>query len=258
MIRRTSLLGSWIALFAVGGLWSQDATSAEPAASDAVAKIEALGYRPVLTPHRPIELGGLIVPGSEVLGTAHSALVSKVLATKRQPTKALSWERVRWGSVGAIFPRAAAVSKSCRDSDMQIVGINETRLTLEPAQFQKDEGPTARLSSALGLKPSELEGYVIVTSTLTPTVVVENCNDERSRKEVANEAAKTTVGYRGGTDRPSSGAVGEPNAFKILKMFELGQIADRALVVRSIESLPPGVEVGYRSIGAPRSNRSRR
>jgi hypothetical protein len=210
------------------------------ARADVTAAISSLGFRPVIPIVENIQLGGLLLPGQEALGTTGEEAVRDLLKVGSEKiSRGLFSTPVEIGEWATLFPGTAATRDGCPvTSSATLLGWESHEL----ATLQDARGLNVQLASRLAVQPDSLNGHVVVTSVLLPKMQIFGCDNPTAAKRLESRLGQSVMGYRGATEIESAHAIGTSKRLTVLEIFELDDIAkDRALVVKGIQADPAGL-----------------
>lgn len=215
------------------------------------AVIERIQYFPVLPLTRNIKLGGLLLPGHEQSGTTQDAAIRQLLQLGLPNNSTIQLEvPLVLDDAKLLIGPSGKTLEGCIDMKVSVVGFTVHKLQTTAAMLSPKAGLRHTIANAIGVNNTDLEGYVVVTSTLEPVIRVAGCADDTTRDNITKAFAGTVIGYQAGIDVKAYAGVGVVDSFKLLKTFELREIAaDRTLKIQSLASNPSPVDnLGYADV----------
>lgn len=209
--------------------------------------IETLGYRPVWPPSNNIKLGGFLMPGHEEYGTVlASAVTGKFPMSIRRETIPIVQPASTMQSASSALWDGLKGTASCRDATIQISNWKSNILTIPVATRAEVTSFVHDIASSQNLPEEELTKYVVVTSTLSPTVSVGGCSTAADDNKLADQINDTVWGYQAAVAMHSMEGTGSELLLKVLSIFELNSTAkSRILRISSIDTQPSGAQVGW-------------
>lgn len=211
------------------------------------------GFLPLNPPTASIQVGGLVLPGQERLGTQFKRELDELLERPK-----LKRENIRLGETLQLgtfkelsdrIPALKAVNISrqneCQQKPLVANELLETHLVTSGKWRRSDVKLMARIAALVRVDEEDLNGYVIVTSVVAPAVEVQQCSKAKDKEEIERAVKGLAWGYRAGIQAKSNAAVGE-TGLNILQLFELLGIAqDRVVTVKPVNTLPEGARIGW-------------
>jgi hypothetical protein len=215
--------------------------------------LEANSFRPVVEATSTFELGGLVVPGQERLGTVLTNYARQAFNLTTDPQGGVlkpSTPLTADSQLANALVERQPLHPSCPSPKFIIDRVTIRQLVVPRTQRLPSER-LADLAKMASVPAAALRPYVVVTAIATPHVVVTDCADRATTKALTKRGDSIVVGYRAGVIADANEGVGSQAVVKILQLFELGDLTkqpDRNIQINGIETQPSGVRIGWASL----------
>jgi hypothetical protein len=197
---------------------------------------------------RQLELGGFIIPGYEEYGVVHAHDVLPILPVESELVRSKGEEKFDLGTISELsktYPSLAPLRDLCPSGEVRGATLIEHRLSLKPESAVDRASTMKTLLESLGVEQNDLDKYVVVAGTLHVRGSVIGCADTASSGRAAEELEELAWAYLPGDFIEGHADVGEQTILKFLSAFDISEMEDRMVSVRSVDSVPSGAWIGW-------------
>jgi hypothetical protein len=234
-----------------------DVAYAQPVAESGLKQLaqqlESAGFRSLATPTARLTVGGLVIPGHEVLGTAlRAAMLDALQPWRETPSTIPLGEGVSLGTVAEITTSLNRTDQhlfdefeACRGEVVRIRSLEVTALSSDARKSADAPDVLTVVARSVDAQPEALDGAVVVWAVAHGDAIVPGCQAYGMRAPLERQLSKLAWGYKAGVPADPNGATGS-KPLDILKVFQLNNLAkDRNIRIKGIETTPAGSSVAF-------------
>ena len=217
--------------------------------------LEPLNFRPLPAPTAGLTLGGWVVPGHELEGSALDEITLVALQPHALRDSAVATSPILVESVGALLAgsdlrtrRMLAQDQPCLSSPASVTGFRLHILSSKARRLSSDPDLIERVAKKANVERNAFDGAVVIWGIVTADVAIGECANAAAKQKLTAELNELAWAYRAGAPTKSSpaSANGDNPLVAILRAFDLNSLArERAITIKSIEIKPAGGMLSY-------------